>query len=82
VRVYVSRLRAKIEQESDRVRYIHTKPGVGYLFAAESDGGKSELVPRTVETFAEDGDGLIGNRSRRWRWATDTPAVRVNSPVN
>jgi two-component system KDP operon response regulator KdpE len=34
VRLYVSRLRRKIEPEPERPRYLLTKPGIGYLFAA------------------------------------------------
>jgi two-component system KDP operon response regulator KdpE len=85
VRVYVSRLRAKVEQDPDRVRYIHTKPGVGYLFAPESDGAKTDVAMPTLEQqAAAANDLLVGNRSRRWRWSdvADVPAVRVTSPVN
>jgi DNA-binding winged helix-turn-helix (wHTH) protein len=50
VRVYVSRLRAKIEPDPGRPRYILTKSGLGYLFAGEP--------ARTVEPEAEsDGEG-------------------------
>ena len=35
VRVYVSRLRAKIEPDPGRPRYIVTKSGLGYLFVGE-----------------------------------------------
>jgi len=49
VRVYVSRLRAKIEPDPGRPRYILTKSGLGYLFAGEP--------ARTVDPEAEsDGD--------------------------
>ena len=37
VRVYVSRLRAKIEPNPAQPRYIVTKSGLGYLFAGEPD---------------------------------------------
>jgi len=33
VRVYVSRLRAKLEPEPTHPRFILTRPGAGYLFA-------------------------------------------------
>jgi DNA-binding response OmpR family regulator len=33
VRLYVSRLRRKIEQDPERPRHVLTKPGIGYLFA-------------------------------------------------
>jgi DNA-binding response OmpR family regulator len=85
VRVYVSRLRAKIEQDVDRVRYIHTKPGVGYLFASDSDGAKPEVNIGTLdEQAAAAGELMVGNRSRRWRWSEmgDAPAGRITSPVS
>ena len=34
VRLYVSRLRRKLEPDPDHPRYILTKPGIGYLFAS------------------------------------------------
>jgi two-component system, OmpR family, KDP operon response regulator KdpE len=39
VRVYVSRLRAKLESDRDQPRFILTKPGVGYLFAGNAVTG-------------------------------------------
>jgi two-component system KDP operon response regulator KdpE len=36
IRVYVSRLRSKIEPDPEHPRYIATKPGFGYLFTSES----------------------------------------------
>ena len=33
VRLYVSRLRRKIEPDPENPRYVLTKPGIGYLFA-------------------------------------------------
>jgi DNA-binding response OmpR family regulator len=33
VRLYVSRLRRKIEPDPDHPRYVLTRPGIGYLFA-------------------------------------------------
>lgn len=36
VRLYVSRLRHKIEPDPDHPQYVLTKPGVGYLFAPTS----------------------------------------------
>jgi DNA-binding response OmpR family regulator len=33
VRLYVSRLRRKLEPDPDHPRYILTKPGIGYVFA-------------------------------------------------
>ncbi len=86
VRVYVSRLRAKIEQQSSRVRFIHTKPGVGYLFAPDGDIGKAEppLTPTVDQQAAADAELLAGNRSRRWRWSAvpDAPDVRITTPVS
>jgi two-component system, OmpR family, KDP operon response regulator KdpE len=35
VRLYVSRLRHKIEPDPEQPRYVLTKPGIGYLFAAD-----------------------------------------------
>jgi DNA-binding response OmpR family regulator len=35
VRLYVSRLRRKIEPDPEQPRYVLTKPGIGYLFAAD-----------------------------------------------
>src|SRR5262249_10874881 len=35
VRLYVSRLRRKIEPNPERPRYLLTKPGIGYLFASD-----------------------------------------------
>jgi len=37
VRVYISRLRSKIEPEPNKLRYIFTKPGLGYVFDAGAD---------------------------------------------
>ena len=37
LRVYVARLRRKIEPDAVRPRYIHTEPGVGYRFATSSE---------------------------------------------
>jgi DNA-binding response OmpR family regulator len=50
VRVYVSRLRSKLEPDCDKPRYIFTKAGLGYLFmgpAAEPDDGTGESDART-----------------------------------
>jgi two-component system KDP operon response regulator KdpE len=41
LRVYVARLRRKIESDALRPQYIHTEPGVGYRFATSS-----EMPPR------------------------------------
>jgi two-component system KDP operon response regulator KdpE len=85
VRVYVSRLRAKVEQDPERVRYIHTKPGVGYLFAAESDGPRPATALGTLDQqAAAANDMLVGNRSRRWRWSDvqGAPTFRFTSPVS
>jgi two-component system, OmpR family, KDP operon response regulator KdpE len=37
LRVYVARLRRKIEPDAVRPRYIHTEPGVGYRFATAAE---------------------------------------------
>jgi two-component system KDP operon response regulator KdpE len=37
LRVYVARLRRKIEPDVVRPRYIHTEPGVGYRFATSTE---------------------------------------------
>jgi two-component system KDP operon response regulator KdpE len=37
VRLYVSRLRRKIEPDPDRPRYVLTRPGIGYLFAPPAE---------------------------------------------
>jgi two-component system, OmpR family, KDP operon response regulator KdpE len=37
LRVYVARLRRKIEPDAVRPRYIHTEPGVGYRFATSAE---------------------------------------------
>ena len=37
LRVYVARLRRKIEPDAVRPRYIHTEPGVGYRFVTPSE---------------------------------------------
>ncbi len=41
LRVYVARLRRKIEPDAVRPQYIHTEPGVGYRFATST-----EVAPR------------------------------------
>lgn len=51
VRVYVSRLRSKLEPDCDKPRYIFTKAGLGYLFM----GPSSEP---TDENMNDDADGL------------------------
>jgi two-component system KDP operon response regulator KdpE len=38
VRVYVSRLRSKLEPNAESPRYIFTKAGLGYLFVGGTDG--------------------------------------------
>jgi two-component system, OmpR family, KDP operon response regulator KdpE len=37
LRVYVRQLRLKVEEDPSRPRYILTEPGVGYVFATQSD---------------------------------------------
>jgi two-component system KDP operon response regulator KdpE len=37
LRVYVARLRRKLEPDPVRPRYIHTEPGVGYRFATSAE---------------------------------------------
>jgi two-component system KDP operon response regulator KdpE len=37
VRVYVSRLRSKLEPDADKPRYIFTKAGLGYIFMVSAD---------------------------------------------
>jgi DNA-binding response OmpR family regulator len=39
VRLYVSRLRRKIEPDPEHPRYVLTKPGIGYLFAPPEQTG-------------------------------------------
>jgi two-component system KDP operon response regulator KdpE len=61
VRVYVSRLRAKIEADPDNPRYIFTKPGLGYYFATEA------ALPNEAEPGDERKDSTIipaGSSSR------------------
>jgi two-component system, OmpR family, KDP operon response regulator KdpE len=41
LRVYVARLRRKLEPDAVRPQYIHTEPGVGYRFATSA-----EVAPR------------------------------------
>ncbi|MBM2810846.1 MAG: two component transcriptional regulator, winged helix family [Chloroflexi bacterium] len=63
VRVYVSRLRAKIEQDPDSPRYILTKPGVGYLFA----NGETIADVRDQEGNAEIRESaLVGSAGPAW----------------
>lgn len=42
VRVYISRLRSKIEPDRENPRFIITKPGVGYMFAGRPTDAKPE----------------------------------------
>jgi two-component system, OmpR family, KDP operon response regulator KdpE len=39
VRLYVSRLRRKIEPDPEQPRYVLTRPGIGYLFAPPETAG-------------------------------------------
>jgi two-component system KDP operon response regulator KdpE len=62
VRVYVKRLRAKIEQDPENPRYIITKPGVGYLFAdgdANADVLDQEGKPNPALLPATDGTYVL-----------------------
>jgi two-component system, OmpR family, KDP operon response regulator KdpE len=65
VRVYVSRLRAKIEPDSARPRYILTKPGLGYLFAGGAVPVSSDLsdgIGTAPDSAREEiGDGSAGS---------------------
>lgn len=83
VRVYVSRLRAKIEPEPAPVRYIQTKPGVGYLFAPQSAEVPSDASAAAMERRATRAAVSRDDRARRWRWgaAVDAPTIRLSSPV-
>lgn len=60
VRVYVSRLRSKIEPDRLQPRYILTKPGMGYLFGVtkeqlDDDGYADEdLCPESEQEEEED----------------------------
>jgi len=49
VRVYVSRLRAKLESDRDEPRFILTKPGVGYLFAGTATSSAGSTSPSLDE---------------------------------
>ena len=42
VRLYISRLRHKIEDDPEHPRYVLTRPGVGYMLIAEADEGAAE----------------------------------------
>ena len=42
VRLYISRLRHKIEDDPEHPRYVLTRPGVGYMLIAEADEGATE----------------------------------------
>jgi two-component system KDP operon response regulator KdpE len=61
VRVYVSRLRSKIEQDPSNPRFVLTKPGAGYIFVAkpgegsESEGGADERKHRALRPPAGPG---------------------------
>jgi two-component system KDP operon response regulator KdpE len=44
VRVYVSRLRSKLEPDCDKPRYIFTKAGLGYLFMGPATEPTDELI--------------------------------------
>lgn len=43
VRLYVSRLRKKLDDDSRRPRYIETKPGIGYCFLGEPAGSGDDM---------------------------------------
>jgi two-component system KDP operon response regulator KdpE len=64
VRVYVSRLRAKIEPDPRNPRFIFTKPGAGYLFAAQAQDNTETPDDSSV---GRDGNNLrsvsVGGRS-------------------
>ncbi|HZT06287.1 MAG TPA: response regulator transcription factor [Chloroflexota bacterium] len=50
VRVYVSRLRSKLEPNCENPRYIFTKAGLGYLFMGpQSDGDDSDVTDELDE---------------------------------
>jgi len=85
VRVYVSRLRAKIEPDVARPRYILTKSGLGYLFAGEAAGTASESIDEvgaSAESAAEEESGTgLGNPRRSDLVANgDAPRLRRDLP--
>jgi two-component system KDP operon response regulator KdpE len=46
LRVYINRLRHKLEPDHASPRYLHTEPGVGYRFAAPETEGARRRPPR------------------------------------
>ena len=72
VRVYVSRLRTKIEPERDSPRYILTRPGVGYLFAAsdtDADNRRPLSVAADPPRATEQSTSPNGRAVRSTSWA-------------
>jgi two-component system KDP operon response regulator KdpE len=65
VRVYVSRLRTKIEPERHSPRFILTRPGAGYMFAAPSrtQDGATEAEANDTRT-KKNGPRLLDNAQR------------------
>ena len=45
LRVYINRLRHKLESDPTNPRYLLTEPGVGYRFVAPGSGGTRKLYP-------------------------------------
>jgi two-component system, OmpR family, KDP operon response regulator KdpE len=45
LRVYINRLRHKLEMDPTNPRYLLTEPGVGYRFVAPGSGGTHKLYP-------------------------------------
>ena len=59
VDVYISKLRAKLEQALPGWRYIHTHFGFGYRFSPEPLGSPEPIAPRVAV------DGSNGGRAER-----------------
>jgi len=72
VRVYVSRLRAKLESDREEPRFILTKPGVGYLFASAPASGMGLTNPPIDEPR--------GNRLTMLPSSEPSPPGHASSP--
>ncbi|MPZ12936.1 MAG: response regulator [Chloroflexi bacterium] len=72
VRVYISRLRSKIEPDPTQPRYITTKPGVGYMFTVqpldsgvEPDGHMPTDTPDQPEAAGRAASEMSERRAER-----------------